>query len=170
MKRIILLLACLNISALVSLAAPPGFEAESIVLYQPGDVLEERLPDATKMTDYIKRLQDVCRRFFAATTTPETLDIVVAVRPGKHSRIWFVSSVQSTPDAKRKSLRKNLEEVKPCDVINGPIAFAIAGKIAGGDGKKRKDIPMPPEWQRAAKGKDNIDIPEGILDAVWPHR
>lgn len=170
MKYITLLLLCLNISALPSLAASPGFETASIVLYETSDVLEERLADATKMTDYIKRLQDVCRRFFATTSTPETLDIVVAVRPGRHSRIWFVSSVQSTPDAKRKSLRKNLEEIKPCDVIKGPIAFAIAGKIAGGDGKQRKDIPMPLDWQKAAIGKNNITIPDGILDAVWPHR
>jgi hypothetical protein len=55
-------------------------------------------------------------------------------------------------------------------VTNGSIAFAIAAKIAGGDGKKREDIPMPLEWQKAAKGKNNIIIPDGILDALWPHR
>ena len=169
-KRISLLFACLNISALVALAASRGFETESIVLYQPSEVLEEHIPDVTKLADYIKRLQDVCQRFFAATTSPETLDIVVAVRPGRQSRIWFVSSVQPAPDAKRKSLRKNLEKVTPCDVTNGSIAFAIAAKIAGGDGKKRKDMPMPLEWQKAAEGKGNVTIPDGILDSVWPHR
>jgi hypothetical protein len=168
-KRITLLLACLNVSALVALAGTRAFQIESIVQYQPSDVLEERLADPTKLADYIKRLQDVCQRFFAATTSPETLDIVVAVRPGRHSRIWFVSSVQSTPDAKRKSLRKSLEEVTPCNVTDGSIAFAIAAKIAGGDGKKREDIPMPLAWQKAAKGK-NVVIPDGVLDAVWPRR
>jgi hypothetical protein len=168
-KRVTLLIACLKISATVALAAV-GFETETIVLYQPSDVLEERLPDFAKLADYIKRLQDVCQRFFAATASPETLDIVVALRPGRQSRIWFVSSVQATPDAKRKSLRKNLEKVTPCDVTSGSIAFAIAAKIAGGDGKKRKDIPMPLEWQKAAERKGNVIIPDGVLDAVWPHR
>jgi hypothetical protein len=169
-KRIALILACLNLSEVVALAAPPGFETQNIVLYQPNDVLEERLPDVTKLADYIKRLQDVCQKFFAATTSPETLDIVVAVRPGRQSRIWFVSSVQPTPDAKRKSLRKNLENVTPCDVTSGSIAFAIAAKIAGGDGTERTDIPMPLEWQKAAARKGNVIIPDGVLDSVWPQR
>ena len=170
MKLIALILACLNIGAVVALAAPRGFETENIVLYQPNDVLEERLPDVSKLADYIKRLQDVCQKFFAGATAPETLDIVVAVRPGRQSRIWFVSSVQSTPDASRKSLRKNLESVIPCDIASGSIAFAIAGKIAGGEGKKRTDIPMPREWEKAAERKTNVVIPDGILDAVWPRR
>lgn len=125
------MLACLNIFAVVALAAPRGFETQNIVLYQTDDVLEERLPDIAKLNDYIKRLRDVCQKFFAGTTAPETLDVVVAVRPGRQSRIWFVSSVQSTPDASRKSLRKSLENVTPCDVTSGSIAFAIGAKIAG---------------------------------------
>jgi hypothetical protein len=169
-KRFALFLVCTNISALVALGAPQGFETEAIRLYEPTDVLEERLPDPPKLTEYIKRLQDVCKRFFAATTSPETLDIVVAIRPGKRSRIWFVSSVQSGDNTSRKSLRKSLEDVTPCSVINGSIAFAIAAKIAGGDGKKREDIPMPLEWQKAAASKRNVTIPDGILDVVWPRR
>jgi hypothetical protein len=170
MKRITLMLACWNISAVVALAAQRGFETQNIVLYQPSDVLEERLPDATKLADYIKRLRDVCQKFFADTTAPETLNIVVAVRPGRQSRVWFVSSVQSTPDASRKSLRKSLENVTPCDVTSGSIAFAIAAKIAGGDGTKPTDIPMPLEWQKAAARKGNVTVPDGVLDAVWPRR
>lgn len=170
-KRIVLSLLCLNIFATFSLAASTGFEMEQIVMYQPSDVLEERIPDSTKLSDYIKRLQDVCRRHFASATSPETLDIVVAVRPGKQSRIWFVSSGSSNSDAKRESLRKELEKVKPCEVASGSIAFAIEGKIAGGSGKKRTDTPMPAEWQKAAADhKGNLLIPDGILDLVWPHR
>lgn len=151
----------------MALAATPGFQTEQIVLYQPHYVFDERMPDSSKLADYIKRLQDVCQRFFANTTKPETLDVVVAVRPGRQSRVWFVSSVQSAPDESRKSLRRDLEKVTPCSVTGGAIAFAIAARIAGGDGKQRKDIPMPIEWQRAAQRKTDIVIPDGILDAVW---
>lgn len=170
MKRVTLLLVCLNISTAVALAASPGFETEQIVLYQPSDVLEERIADMAKLSDYIKRLQDVCQRFFATAASPETLDVFVAVRPGRQSRIWLVSSVQSPLDTKRKSLRTQLEKVKPCDVTGGSIAFAIAARIAGGDGKKRTDISMPLEWQKAAERKSNVVIPDGILDSVWPRR
>ena len=73
-------------------------------------------------------------------------------------------------DAKRDALRRELEKVKACDVKGGSIAFAIAGRIAGGDGKKRTDQPMPAEWQRAAKQKGSVVIPDGILDAIWGKR
>jgi hypothetical protein len=169
-KRVLLLLVCLNISVVAARAAATGYQLEHLVFYQPGEVLEERLQDTSKLTDYIKRLQDACQRFFATTTTPETLDIVVAVRPGRQVRIWFVSSRQSTPDVTLRSLRRELEKVTPCDVSQGAIAFAIAGKVAGGEGKRRAGTPMPAEWQRAVDRKGNTEIPDGILDSVWPRR
>jgi hypothetical protein len=160
----------LPIFSATSLAANPGFETEQIVLYQPSEVLEERMADPSKLSEYIKRLRDVCQKFFATASTPETLDIVVAVRPPKQSRVWFVSSTQPKADAKREGLRRELEKVKACDVKGGSIVFAIAGKVAGGDGKKRTDLPMPAEWQRAAKQKGSVVIPDGILDAIWGKR
>ena len=170
MKRVFLILVCLTVSVIAAQAAATGYQLEQLVLYQSGDVIEERVQDTSKLTDYIKRLEDVCQKFFATTTTPETLDIVVAVRPARQVRIWFVSSRQSTPDVTLRSLRRELQKVTPCDVAQGAIAFAIAGKIAGGDGKKRTGTPMPAEWQRAVDRKGNVEIPDGILDSVWPRR
>ena len=171
MKHLVLPLLCLIASSLTSVAASSNYQAEQLVFYQSGDVIEERLPDFSKLSDYIKRLQDASQRFFATNAKPEMLDIVVAVRPGRQSRIWIVSSVNQS-DAKHQSLRSELEKVKPCDVRNGPIAFAIAGKVAGGDGKKRiSSTPMPVEWQRAVdRSKGSVVIPDGILDTVWPRR
>ena len=167
-KRFLLPFLCL-VSATGVQAASQGFELEQLVLYQSGDVIEERLSDFNKLSEYVKRLRDVCQKFFAVDAQPEMLDVVVAVRPGRKSRIWFVSSRQSKPDAKRESLRRELEKVKPCDVKNGPIVFAIAGKVAGGDGKRRMgSTPMPAEWQRAAERQKNVVIPDGVLDLVWP--
>lgn len=77
------------------------------------------------------------------------------------ARVWFVSSTRPAPDAQRESLRKKLEAIPPCNVHDGPVAFAISAKLAGGDGKTPKGekdfkTPIPKEWQDAvtATGKD----------------
>jgi hypothetical protein len=97
---------------------------------------------------------------------PETLNIIVAVRPGKRSRIWFVSS-RPTDTPQRQALRRKLEAVPPCEVRGGPVAFALLGKVAGGDGRSLKKRLMPKEWEDAVKGEELL-IPDGILDIVWP--
>lgn len=159
----------LAFSAMVatSTTASTPVEINKIFLYQPNEVLERRVPDAAKLANYIARLQSVCQSFLAGDKAPETLDIVVAVRPGKRSRVWFVSSTRPADDPRRRSLQKKLEKVAPCELNGGPIAFAIVVKIAGGDGGNRKEPPMPKEWQDAAD-KGNLLIPDGILDIIWP--
>ena len=152
---------------------PPSFETGKIVLYQPEEVLQARVPDPDGFANYVKQLHAVCARSFAAATAPETLDLVVAVRPGKRARVWFVSSVVPSADPEREPLRKELEAVPPCAVHNGPLVFAFAAKIAGGDGKdlardKDPNPPIPKEWQDAAAGKEGVLVPDGFLDLVWP--
>jgi hypothetical protein len=142
----------LAFSAMIATSAAGSniFEKSEICLYQTNDVLERRMPDAAKIADYIVQLQSVCQSFLAKDKTPETLDVVVAVRPGRLSRIWFVSSIGSENDPRRRLLRKKLEAVKPIKVTGGPVAFTFVARIAGGDGKARNGIPMPKEWQDAA--------------------
>ena len=154
-----------------------GFETDHVVFYLPEDVMEARVGSVADFANYAKQLQAICTEFFATTKTPETLHIVVAVRPGKRARVWFVSSTRPTPDAQREPLRKKLEAIPPCDVHDGPIAFAISAKLAGGDGKTPKGgkdfkTPIPKEWQDAAiaTGKERVLVPDGLLDLIWPDK
>jgi hypothetical protein len=126
--------ALVGLSGLFAADAVKGFETENLVLYQPDSVLHERVSSIEDLAGYVRRLQEVCENFFVTAKTPETLHIVVALKPGKQSRIWFVSSTLSPGDVKRESLRLNLEAVTPIDVQHGPVAFAISARIAGGDG------------------------------------
>ena len=85
----------------------------------------------------------------------------MAIRPGQGSRVWFVSTTRPAPDKEREPLRKKLEAVVPCTVHDGPVAFALSAKLAGGDGKNPKDSkdykpPIPKEWADAAKGKNTL--------------
>lgn len=158
-------------SRLFGVEAVKGLEVDLFVFYQPDPVLRERLPSPEVFTRYVERLQGICKTFFSTAVKPETLHIVVAIKPGKQSRVWFVSSIR-LPDAEElEPLRVKLERVTPVDVHHGPVAFAIAARIAGGDGRIPGGVdyqpPLPQEWKDAADGK-MLMIPDGILELVWP--
>lgn len=161
-------------SSLLATEAVKGFETQNIVLYQTDDVLHARIPSVEELGGYMKRLQGVCTTFFADADKPETLHVVVVLKPGKRSRVWFVSSTRPSGDKERESLRRKLEAVTPVDVRQGPVAFAISAKIAGGDGKSPGtgagyQPPIPAEWRDAAKSakKEAVSIEE-FLNLVWP--
>jgi hypothetical protein len=150
-------------------APEEGFENNGMALYQPDDVLKKRLPSVEKFGDYIVRLQAVCERFFKDGKEPELLDIVVAVRPDKSTKVWLVSSMHPEMPPERAFLLAELEKVEPCEVVSGPVALLIAGRIAGGDGDIR-GLPMPAEWTEAVNRKPGLSVPDGILNEIWPQR
>jgi hypothetical protein len=162
----------LSASPVLALDLAKGFESYHVALYQPDDVLQARVGVVAALTNYIEQLRGICTEYFATTTTPETLHIVVAVRPGKRARVWLVSSTRREPEAQREPLRKQLEAIPPCEVHGGPIAFAISAKLAGGDGQIPKEdrTPIPKEWQDAvtATGREGGPVPDGVFDLIWP--
>jgi len=170
------LITCLAVSsAALALDTTKGFQTANIALYQPNDVLQARTRSVEDLAAYIKQIQAVCTEFYANDTKPENLHIVVAVRPGKRSRVWFISSTAPN-DASRDPLRKKLEAIPPCDAHGGPIAFTISAALAGGAGKiftgEDKDFspPIPKEWSDAKIGKNSGPVPDCYLDIVWPDK
>ena len=170
-----LILAALFLSATYAHSqAAKGFSSDNLVLYQPNDVLQARVPSVAKLAAYVKEIERVCQAFFAESTTPESLNLVIAVRPDKTSKVWFISSTHPDTPKDRVALRENLEKLPPCEVVGGPIAFAMVSTIAGGDGKTIKPLadgkpPFPKEWTDASKKKEPaVVVPDGILEDVWP--
>jgi hypothetical protein len=165
-------------SPVLALGTAEGFETDGIVLYQSDEVMGTRIGAVADLANYVKQLQAVSTEFFATTKTPETLHIVVAVRPGKRARVWFISSTRPEPDAQREPLRKKLEAIPPCDVHDGPVAFAITAKLTGGDGKTPKGDKgflktlIPKEWQDAviATGKETVLVDDDLLELIWPDK
>jgi len=150
-----------------------GFEMESLLFYQPNEILSARLSGTEDLIHYIDRLKAVCLEYFAGARVPETLHTIVALRSGNRSRVWFVSSIRAGDDTAFVSLRKKLEEVPSCKIRQGIIAFVLSGKIAGGDGKglkEGKDLqpPIPQEWLTVATKSDSLLFPDGLLDVIWP--
>ncbi len=121
-------------------------------------------------------MQAVAGDFYATARTPDTLHIVVALRPGSQSRVWFVSSTRAGDAKDLDPLRKKLEAVTPMEVKQGPVAFVISTKIAGGGAETEKPVDakdyqpsIPREWTDAARGvKTKIVLPDGFLDLAWP--
>jgi hypothetical protein len=143
--------------------AAQGFHWDSIVLYQPNEDLRARLSSAEALAAYMKRIDAVSTSFFASDTTPERLDIVVGVKPGRKSRVWFASSRRSSQDNQLIALRKRLEAIPPCIVHGGPIAFALRCSIAGATSPK--ELPAPKEWR--PKGKEPLLVPDGVFARIW---
>ena len=169
------LLACVAafvVGAHAGIAAT-GYRMDGIVLYQPDHVLEARLSDRATFVNYIRALDRVCVDFFVDEVRPETLHVVIALKPGRQSRVWFVSSTRADVKA-LAGLREKLEEVPAIEVFGGPVAFAIVGAIAGGDGKPLADDkdfhpPVPKEWRDAVKDVPGVvEVPDGYVRAVWP--
>ena len=148
---------------------PKGFATSNLVLYQPNNVLTQRLIDAAPLAAYIKELQASLGDYFASATTPETFQTVVIVRPGKTARVWFISSRRPGNAPEFAALRQKLEAVVPVDIQSGPVAFAISGKLAGGDSTqppadKGFQPPIPQEWRDAAK---TLKTPAPMNDDYW---
>ena len=154
--------------------AAKGFSSASLALYQPNDVLQARVPSVEKFAAYVKEIEHVCQTFFAESTVAESLNLVIAIRPDKTSKVWFISSTHPDAPKDREVLRENLEKLPPCEAVGEPIAFAMVSTIAGGDGKPIKPLadgkpPFPKEWTDASKIKEAaVIVPDGILDEVWP--
>jgi len=168
-----LLLFVLDPLVLHSAEAATGFKMDALALYQPDPVLQSRLTNAQDLADYVKRLEKICTDYFATTDRPQNLAIVVAVKPGKLARVWFVPSAGADA-AKLDPLRKLLEAAPAAGVFGGPVAFAMSAKIAGGAGKADGAQPggrppIPKEWQDAAKDvKAPMRVPDDFLAIVWP--
>lgn len=159
-------------AAAIAAEGGAGFKTVTVVLYQPDEVLRNRVPSIEMLADFLKRLERVCSEFFDRAKTPEILDVVVAIKPGRRLRIWFVSPSRRQRDEQLNLLRQALEAVEAPDIRNGPVAVAILGAIAGAQRKvpdpKAFAAPIPKEWKQAMKMAGRGIVPDDVLRVVWP--
>jgi hypothetical protein len=149
-----------------------GYRLDRIVVYQPNDILVQRMPSSDVVKAYIYDLKQVAHNFFVGDSTPEIFHIVVVVRPGFRARVWFESSARPGDSKELEPLRKLLEAVRPMPVRGGPVIMGLTASIAGGDHKDHsKDAyPVPSEWREIARSmKTPAPISsDAFLDAAWP--
>jgi hypothetical protein len=155
--------------------ASNGFKMERVVVYQANDIVTKRMPPGESSRSYIEQIQQVAHNFFVGDAVPETFSIVVATRPGRRSRVWFVSSYRAGNSPELEPLRRLLESVPPMNVRDGPVILGFTALIAGGDGKDRPvgadyRNPVPAEWEAAAGAlkQPPAFASDAYIDLVWP--
>jgi len=149
-----------------------GYELTRVATYQAGDVLLRRMPPKPELQAYLNALTAVAHRFFVGDPKPENLDLVVMLRPGRRSRVWLRSSRRPGAGPDLAPLRALLEAVPPAAVAEGPVAVALLGIIAGGEGARGEadDRPVPDEWRDRQKAlKEPLPYSsDAFMDLVWP--
>ena len=92
----------------------PVFSMTSIVLYQPNEVLVERLGDASGLASYTQALVAAASDAFAnwPKQGPVQGSLVVAVKPSGATRVWPLYFDGSIGDAEGLALKQRLEAVR----------------------------------------------------------
>ena len=163
MSRLVLLMALL---ALTSPAfADEPFRQDSIVLLQPGFVMEQRV-SVEELSAYLKRLTESAARQAATLSdhVARTGSIVFAVRPDGSRKVWL-DIKPALSEADSRSMITALESSAPCAVREGTIVAAINVSFWGGTARVMI-MPMPDEW-RAAMTKDGVEV-TALVDSIWP--
>ena len=140
----------------------PNIKTEAIIMLQNDALLGKRAVSVQEVGLYLKAVREAFAQAYAGVTVPETLNAIVAVKPGRKARLWIVSSLPNPPD--RTALMARFQAVPVPEVRDGPIAFTIRFTVAGGTADR---IPMtPPEWTKAFGGKPAV-MPDAITTYIW---
>jgi hypothetical protein len=166
MKPLIMFLALFAASTLFAASA----RLSNVVLYQPDSVMAERIGDVKTLAAYIQKIQVVCSTSFTSEDS-EGVDVVIVLKPGRQSRVWFVSSLPAQPD--RSNLKAAIEAIAVPAVNSGPVVFALSYDLNGfthhqPDAGKFQP-PIPADWSEKAKSaKGPLMVPDGFIPYVWP--
>lgn len=148
-------------------AAPASFVMVEVVLYQHQNVAAARLQGADELGPFLKAVERTVAASLPAGSTPRELDVVIAIKPGRKARFWFVQVPEG--DAIPAQLERDLEALDAPQVVGGPVAVALIGSVSGAPtSSKPGSPPMPHEWRDAAKSGDSGVLPESVLATLWP--
>ena len=142
----------------------------AILLHQPEPILSDRLKDAKAFAAFIERIHSECDSYFrrARPRAPQTLDVVIMLKPGNKGRFWLVYEPPQLEQAPDRALLKTLQGIHPPPVENGPVSFSLRFLLWGATGSRGPLL--PPEWREAIGTNQNVVLPDDILPKVWPDR
>ncbi|HTP73457.1 MAG TPA: hypothetical protein VML58_14660 [Burkholderiaceae bacterium] len=153
-------------AAALALAAEPLAKL-GVVLLQPSDVLEQRVPTVDAMADYIKAVEAAAREAVRSAAVRQATSgfIVIAVKPGAKSKVWLDFDTLVDPETSRQLVAR-ITAVEPFEARNGPVVFAV--KVSMWDGRESRRIaPSPTEWKAATRQAGRqLDI-DSLIQRVW---
>lgn len=153
-------------------AKAAAFEVVQNFLYQPDEVLRERVTDIDALGDYLNQIYAVAEDYWAGKPEGpgQALTIVAAVKPGGRVRFWLDSSLGKIDAAIAQPLINRLQELPAPVVRQGPVAFAIHGLLWGGTPGGGGWAFIPTEWKERCRGhaEELVNLPDGVLELLWP--
>jgi hypothetical protein len=154
-------------AAASSRVAVGTFVIERLMLYQPNEVLQQRIADSQSLTDYISQIISRSVAFWAdrPTGTAQLRTLVTAIKPGCKVRFWMECTKESIPEGCLAAWMEQLHAVAVPIVTQGPVAVAIHVKMFGEPAGQWP--PIPKSWQVATVEK-NLLVPDEVLQVVWP--
>jgi hypothetical protein len=163
--RSLLFFVALFVAAICAHAAEP-ITNFNVVLLQPSPVMEKRVANIDAMADYIKAVQAASREAVVTSGATQAVGgfIVLAVKPGQKSKVWLDFDTLLDLEM-RKQITNSVKAIKPFDVTEGPVVFAL--KVATWEGKESKRVaPSPIEWKKATPNGKPLEIGK-LVEKVW---
>jgi hypothetical protein len=148
---------------------PPGaaFRIDSMMLYQPDEVLKVRMPSAAAVAEFVKQVEAVAAAFWSGQPAgkPQPVLVVTAFKPGGRVRVWVDVPAGAGAEPAARECAARLERLSPPVVQHGSVAIAIRASLWGGSGEWPF---IPKEWQEAAVAAGgSVLVPDGILERLW---
>ena len=148
-------------------AAEP-FSKHNVVLLQSSALLEARVGSVDAMAEYIRAVEAAATQAVGAGASrrPAAGFIVIAVRPGPRANVWLDFDAPPPSLETSRALVANIAAVKPFEVRDGPVVFAL--KVGLWDAFESKRLaPSPAEWRAATrKAGRQLEI-DALIEQVW---
>ena len=153
----------------------PPFPLPAVIFHQPDQMLAPRLTDAKSFAAFIQQIQFECESYFLRVhpRSPQTLDIVVIVKPGQQCRFWLAYELPQSNPAIDYTLAENLKRLTAPPVEKGPVSFTLRLLLWGAaepDTNQLRNLFLPQEWHNTVGTNEVLMVPDGIMSKVWPDK
>jgi hypothetical protein len=148
-------------------APPVSIKSEATILLQNDTLLKARAADVSAVGQYFKSVRKVFSQTYPKDAPPEAVNMVLAVKPDRKARVWFVSSLKNPPD--RSQFMAQFDALPVPEVKNGPVALVEIMTIGGARRQTAsgRRLPMfPPEWTKQF-GNRRVIFPDAITLYIW---
>jgi hypothetical protein len=142
------------------------FTLYNVVLLQPNNELQQRIPSPRALSDYIKSVENVAKAVAENhSKQPTSGFVVIAIRPTQKSNVWLDFEGNSSKPF-LDELAFKIRSLEPISVRDGLIIFAL--KVRFWDAKQTsRETPKITEWTDAVKRANRpLEVTE-IVDMVW---
>jgi hypothetical protein len=145
------------------------YHMAGVILMQPDFVLNQRIPNAQGLADYVVKVNEAIEAATKTYAPPTSAGgfIVLAVRPGGKSKAWL--DVQPPlPAALASRVMSAIQTVPPFPAKSGTVVFAINASFWGGAIPRKQ--PYPDEWAAIAKKHSQPLEASQVADLAWGKR